>query len=112
MALTCVLCVSCVTVGARGARKAASNVRAEATFVAPSAADGTDRAYLAAVAADENAVADAATGRAARVSEKLAATPIELQIRGDITPAARTRGPLPDYLTESLPNKTTSKLQR
>ena len=72
------------------------NVRAEASFVAPSAADGTDRAYLAAVAADEDAVADAATGRAARVSEKLAETPIELKIRGDITPAARTRGKLPD----------------
>ena len=81
---------------------AASNARAEASFVAPAAADGTDRAYLAAVAADDDAVADAATGRAIRVSEKLDETPIELKIRGDITPAARTREKLPDVVTKAL----------
>ena len=80
-----------------------SNVREEASFVAPEAADGSDIAYLTAVAADDDAVSDAATGRAVRVSNKLNATPIALNARSDVKPAARVRDtPPPPVVTDTL----------
>ena len=88
----------------RSSRALASDVStAEASFVAPVAADDTDRACLAAAAADADAVVDAATGRATRVSERLAATPIALKAVAGITPAARDReAPPPAVVTDAL----------
>ena len=79
-----------------------SAVESGGATVALVAADGSDGAYLASVDAAEDATQDIATGQPARVTEKLAETPVVLKVRNDITPATRAREPPPPVVAQAL----------